>query len=147
MHVFLLGTENFVGGGVAAIVVVICGKIEKLSDQNKIWCGTRYGPCDYDSGDKKAKRQKSKRQKGKKTKRQKYKKTDKKYKKTNKKTRDKNRGPEGPPHPPQELEQGGHRPPKFYFCFKYNLVYSYLCKVTIEENTAEIRQGPSITCL
>ena len=25
----------------------------------------------------------------------------------------KNRGPKGPPHPLQELEQGGHRPPKF----------------------------------
>ena len=56
-----------------AIVVVVCGnicgkmcgKIEKLLDQNKIWCGTRYGPGDYDSGDKKTKRQK-----GKKTKRQ-----------------------------------------------------------------------------
>ena len=64
--VFLLGTESVVGGGgwMAIVVVVcakicvkmcgkMCGKIEKLLDQNKIWCGIRYGPCDYDSGDKK----------------------------------------------------------------------------------------------
>ena len=68
------------GWWVAIVVVVcgkICGKIEKLLDQNKIWCGTRYGPRDYDSGDKKTKRQKdkkTKRQKDKKTKRQKCKK-------------------------------------------------------------------------
>ena len=56
----------------------MCGKmygtIEKLLYQNKIWCGTRYGPHDYDSGDKKTKTQKHKkaiRQKDKKTKRQK----------------------------------------------------------------------------
>ena len=44
-----------------AILVVVCGKIygqmcgkiEKLSDWNKNWCGSRYGPHDYDSGDKK----------------------------------------------------------------------------------------------
>ena len=36
----------------------MCGKIEKLLDWNKNWCGSRYGPCDYDSGDKKTKRQK-----------------------------------------------------------------------------------------
>ena len=35
-------------------------KLKKLLDQNKIWCGTRYGPRDYDSGDKKTKRQKGK---------------------------------------------------------------------------------------
>ena len=54
------------------ICAKMCGKIEKLLDQNKIWCGTRYGPCDYDSGDKKTKRQKdkkAKRQNDKKTKR------------------------------------------------------------------------------
>ena len=47
-----------------AILVVVCGKmcgkmcgkIEKLLDQNKIWYGTRYGPCDYDSGDKNTKK-------------------------------------------------------------------------------------------
>ena len=31
----------------------MCGKIEKLLDCNKNWCGSRYGPRDYDSGDKK----------------------------------------------------------------------------------------------
>ena len=44
-----------------AILVVVCGKmcgkmcgkIEKLLYWNKNWCGSRYGPCDYDSGDKK----------------------------------------------------------------------------------------------
>ena len=44
-----------------AILVVVCGKmcgkmcgkIEKLSDWNKNLCGSRYGPHDYDSGDKK----------------------------------------------------------------------------------------------
>ena len=36
----------------------MCGKIEKLLDQNKIWCVTIYGLRDYDSGDKKTKRQK-----------------------------------------------------------------------------------------
>ena len=81
--VFLLGTVNVVGGGWVAIVVVVCGKIcgkicgkmcgkiEKLLDQNKIWFGTRFGPRDYDSGDKKTTRQKikkTKRQKGKKAK-------------------------------------------------------------------------------
>ena len=47
-----------VGGGVAIVVVVcgeMCGKIEKLLDWNKNWCGSRY---DYDSGDKKTKGQK-----------------------------------------------------------------------------------------
>ena len=34
----------------------MCGKIEKLLDQNKIWCGTRYGPHDYDSGNKNTKK-------------------------------------------------------------------------------------------
>ena len=55
----------------------MCGKIEKMLDQNKIWCGTRYETCDYDSGDKKTKRQKGKKtkmQKDNKTKRQKDKK-------------------------------------------------------------------------
>ena len=41
-----------------AILVVVCGKmcgkmcdkIEKLSDWNKNWCGSIYGPHDYDSG-------------------------------------------------------------------------------------------------
>ena len=54
-----------------AIVVVVCGKIcgkilgkiEKLSDWNKNKCGSRYGLCDYDSGDKKTKRQKDKKAK------------------------------------------------------------------------------------
>ena len=56
----------------------MCGKIEKLTDWNKNWCGSRYGPHDYDSDDKKTKRQKgkkAKRQKGKNAKRQKGKKT------------------------------------------------------------------------
>ena len=52
-----------------AIVVVVfgkiygkmCGKIEKLSDWKKNWCGSRYGPLDYDSGDKKTKDKKTKR--------------------------------------------------------------------------------------
>ena len=47
------------GGWMAILVVVcgkICGKIEKLLDWNKNWCGSRYGPCDYDSGDKKTKK-------------------------------------------------------------------------------------------
>ena len=50
----------------------MCGKIEKLSDWNKNWCGSRYGPHDYDSADKKTKRQKDtniNRQKDKKIKR------------------------------------------------------------------------------
>ena len=75
-----------------AIVVVvcgkICGKIDFFLDQNKIWCDTRYGPHDYDSGNKKAKIQKgkkAKRQKVKKTKRQKGKKDNKDNKKTTKK--------------------------------------------------------------
>ena len=54
----------------------MCSKIEKLSDWNKNWCGSRYGHCYYDSGDKKTKRQKdkkAKRQKYKKSKRQKCK--------------------------------------------------------------------------
>ena len=70
------------GGWVAIVVVVcgkICGKIEKLLNwREKNWCGSIYGPHDYDSGDKKTKNQKgkkTKRQKGKKTKRQKDKKT------------------------------------------------------------------------
>ena len=74
LNVFLLGTENIMGGGWVAIVVVVCGKIcdnicgkicgemcgkiEKLSDQNKNWCGSRYGPHDYFSCDKQTKRQK-----------------------------------------------------------------------------------------
>ena len=33
----------------------MCGKIEKLLDWNKNWCGSIYGPRDYDSGDKKTK--------------------------------------------------------------------------------------------
>ena len=56
----------------------MCGKIEKLSDRNKNWCGSRYEPLDYDSGDKKTKRQKdrkTKRQKDKNTNIQKHKKT------------------------------------------------------------------------
>ena len=28
----------------------MCGKIEKNSYWNKNWCGSRYGPHDYDSG-------------------------------------------------------------------------------------------------
>ena len=47
-----------------AIVVVVCGKmcgkLEKLLDWNKNWCGSRYGPHDYDSSDKKTKMQKDK---------------------------------------------------------------------------------------
>ena len=73
-----LGTENIVGGWVAIVVVVcgkICGKIEKLSDWNKNWCGVRYRPRDYDSGDKKTKKEeKNKKIKNKKN-TQKYKKT------------------------------------------------------------------------
>ena len=109
----------------------MCGKIEKWLDQNKIWCGTRYGPHDYDSGEKKTKRQKdkktkmqkckkTKRQKGKKAKRQKRQKCKKtkwqkgkKTKRQKEKKKKKNRGPQGCPRPPQDLEQGGHRPPKF----------------------------------
>ena len=87
LPVFLLGTENVVGWWVAIVVVVcgnICGKIEKLFDQHKIGCGTRYEPHDYDSGDKNTKRQKGKNwQKCKKAKRQKAKRQkDKKNKKT-----------------------------------------------------------------
>ena len=41
----------------------MCGKIEKLSDWNTNWCVSRYGPHDYDSGDKKTKRQKGKKTK------------------------------------------------------------------------------------
>ena len=54
----------------------MCGQIEKLSDWNKKWCGSRYGPHDYDmvTKDKKTKKtkknKKTKRQKDKKTKRQ-----------------------------------------------------------------------------
>ena len=36
----------------------MCGKIEKLSDWNENFCGSRYGPHDYNSSDKKTKRQK-----------------------------------------------------------------------------------------
>ena len=83
--------------------VKMCGKIEKLSDWKKNWCGSRYGPHDYDSGDKKTirkKGKKTKRQKDKKTKRQKDKNTN---KQKVQKQRQKDRGPEGPPCPPQEL--------------------------------------------
>ena len=45
----------------------MCGKIKKLSDWNKNWCGSRYGPHDYDSDDKKTIRQKEKKKKKKKT--------------------------------------------------------------------------------
>ena len=58
-------------GGMAIVVVVcgnICGKIEKLLDQNKIWCGTKYGPRDYDSCDKKKEGKNTKRQNDKTTK-------------------------------------------------------------------------------
>ena len=41
----------------------MCGKIEKLSDWNKNWWGSRFGHPDYDSGDKKTKRQKDKKYK------------------------------------------------------------------------------------
>ena len=41
----------------------MCGKIEKLLDWNKNWCGSRYGPHDYDSGDKKTRRQEDKKTK------------------------------------------------------------------------------------
>ncbi len=77
LPVFILGTENVMGWWVAIVVVVcgkICGKIEKLLDQNKIWCGTRYGSkliMIVVTKDKQTKRQKDKRQKGKKAKRQK----------------------------------------------------------------------------
>ena len=70
----------------------MCGKIEKLSDCNKHWCGSIYGPHDYDSHDKKTKWQKgkkTKRQKDKKTQIQKDKKTKKKYKKNKKKIKNK----------------------------------------------------------
>ena len=46
----------------------MCGKIEKLLDWNKNLCGSKYGPCDYDSGDKKTKRQKDKKDNNKKQK-------------------------------------------------------------------------------
>ena len=66
----------------------MCGKIEKLSDWNKNWCGIRYGPRDYDSGDKNTKRQKdkkTKRQKGSKNaRRQKRQKRQQKRQKTKK---------------------------------------------------------------
>ena len=54
------------GGGVTIVVEVcgeMCGKIEKLSDWNKNWCGNRYWPRDYDSGDKKTKKPKDKKDK------------------------------------------------------------------------------------
>ena len=90
----------------------MCGKIEKLSDRNKNWCGSRYGPHDYHSGGKNTKIQRDKKIKGKKTIRQKDKKT--KRQKCKKTKRQKGlKRPEGPPCPPHELEQGGHRPPKF----------------------------------
>ena len=41
----------------------MCGKIEKLSDWNRNWYGSRYVPCDYDSGDKETKRQNDKKDK------------------------------------------------------------------------------------
>ena len=56
----LWGVDGNSGSGLCKICGKMCGKILKLLDHNKIWCGTRYGPCDYDSGDKKAKRQKGK---------------------------------------------------------------------------------------
>ena len=54
------------------VVKYVIKCVDKLSDWNKNLCGSRYGPHDYDSGDKKTK--KEKRQKDKKTKRQKDKK-------------------------------------------------------------------------
>ena len=81
-------------GGWVAIVVVVCGvkcvvkcvvKLKNCQIGEKNWCGSRYGPHDYDSGDKKTKWQrgkKAKRQKGKKAKRQKDKKNTKKTIKT-----------------------------------------------------------------
>ena len=53
----------------------MCGKIEKLSDWNTNWCGSRYGPCDYDIETKRQKYKKAKMQKGNNAKRQKDKKT------------------------------------------------------------------------
>ena len=53
----------------------MCGQIEKLSDWNKKWCGSRNGPHDYDSGDKNTKRTENKKKKIQKTKRQTGKKT------------------------------------------------------------------------
>ena len=113
----------------------MCGKIEKNLDQKKIGVvlnmDTMIMKKTKRQKDKKAKRQKgknakmqkgkkTKRQKDKKTKRQKSKKTkrqkdkeDKEDLKDNKDQKDKNRGPVGLPRPPQELEQWGHRPPKF----------------------------------
>ena len=38
----------------------MCGKIKKMLDCNTNLCASRYGPHDYDSGDKKTKRQKCK---------------------------------------------------------------------------------------
>ena len=149
LPVFLIGTEYVVGGWMALVVVVcgdICGKM--CGKIKNCWIRTKYGVVlDMDpvimivetkrqkgkktkrQKDKKAKRQKgqktkrhkgknAKMQKGKKTKRQK----DKKAKRQKKNTTTKNRGSEGPPHPPQELEQGGHRPLKFAYNF-VNLVY------------------------
>ena len=55
-------------------VVKCVVKLKNCRIRTTNWCCSTYGPCDYDSGDKKTKRQKDKkikRQKGKKTKRQK----------------------------------------------------------------------------
>ena len=63
---FLLGKENVVGGWVVIVVCgkscsKMCGKIEiKLRFEEQNWCGSRYGPHDCDSGNKKTKRQKGK---------------------------------------------------------------------------------------
>ena len=70
----------------------MCGKIEKLSDWNKNWVGSRYGPHNYDGGDKKTKRQKYKKakmQKDNKAKRQKDKKTQILIEKNTKRKKDK----------------------------------------------------------
>ena len=58
--------DPVIGNNTRYIIVIVYNstvntyKIEKLLDWNKNWCGSRYWSHDYDSGDKKTKRQKDK---------------------------------------------------------------------------------------
>ena len=119
--------------GWVAIVVVVCGKIcgkicgKCVVKLKNCLIGTKIGVVvDIDHVimivvTKRQKYKKAKRQKDKMAKIQKYKKAKGQKGKKAKRQKDENtkiqqkkgRGPKGPPCPPQELEQGGHRPPKF----------------------------------
>ena len=64
MAIVVVVYGNICGKICGKICCEMCGKIEKFSDLNKNYCGSIYGPHDYDSCDKKTKkRQKDKKDK------------------------------------------------------------------------------------